>query len=78
MNRACGRSLGIEDDDWVWITSHIGRVKAQVKLMEGVNTDTVWTWNAIGKRAGARGLANDAPESTRGSLLDHLIAELLP
>ena len=32
-------------------TSRIGRVKAQVKLMEGVNADTVWTWNAIGKRA---------------------------
>ena len=27
--------------------------RAQVKLMEGVNPDTVWTWNAIGKRAGA-------------------------
>ena len=25
--------------------------------MEGVNPDTVWTWNAIGKRAGAWNLA---------------------
>jgi hypothetical protein len=49
-----------------------------VKLMEGVNPETVWTWNAIGKRAGAWGLAPDAPESTRGFLLNHLIAELLP
>ena len=62
----------------MWITSRIGRVKAQVKLMEGVNADTVWTWNAIGKRAGAWGLAADAPEATRGFLLNHLIAELLP
>ncbi len=53
-------------------------MKAQVKLMEGVNADTVWTWNAIGKRAGAWGLAPDAPEATRGFLLNHLIAELLP
>ena len=62
----------------MWITSRIGRVKAQVKLMEGVNPDTVWTWNAIGKRAGAWGLAPEAPEATRGFLLNHLIAELLP
>jgi anaerobic selenocysteine-containing dehydrogenase len=78
INRARALQQGIADDDWVWITSRIGRVKAQVKLMEGVNPDTVWTWNAIGKRAGAWGLDGDAPESTRGFLLNHLIAELLP
>ena len=53
--------LGIADDDWVWIASHIGRVKAQVRLMEGVNADTAWTWNAIGKRSGAWALDKDAP-----------------
>ena len=53
-------------------------IKAQVRLMDGVNPDTVWTWNAIGKRAGAWNLAPDAPEATRGFLLNHLIAELLP
>jgi sulfite dehydrogenase (quinone) subunit SoeA len=78
ISRARARELGIEDDGWAWITSRIGRVRAQVKLMEGVNPDTVWTWNAIGKRAGAWGLAIDAPEVTRGFLLNHLIAELLP
>ena len=78
MNRVRAAELGIADDDWVWITSGVGRVKAQVKLMEGVNRDTVWTWNAIGKRSGAWGLAPDAPEATRGFLLNHLIAELLP
>ena len=46
--------------------------------MDGVNADTVWTWNAIGKRAGAWNLPTDAPEATRGFLLNHLIAELLP
>ena len=71
-------TLGIADDDWVWVSSHIGRVKCQVRLMEGVNPDTVWTWNAIGKRAGAWALDNDAPEATQGFLLNHLIAELLP
>ncbi|MGD9783109.1 MAG: molybdopterin oxidoreductase family protein [Hyphomicrobiaceae bacterium] len=78
MSRAKARSMGIADDDWVWISSRIGRVRAQVRLMDGVNDDTVWTWNAIGKRAGAWGLSNDAPESTRGFLLNHLIGELLP
>jgi len=38
-----------------------GRIEAQLKLMDGVNPNTVWTWNAIGKRAGrlepGRGLA---------------------
>jgi anaerobic selenocysteine-containing dehydrogenase len=69
---------GVRDDDWVWLTSHLGRVKCQVRLMEGVNPDTVWTWNAIGKRRGAWGLDADAPEATRGFLLNHLISELLP
>jgi anaerobic selenocysteine-containing dehydrogenase len=78
INRARAEQQGIADDDWVWITSRIGRVRAQVKLMEGVNPDTVWTWNAIGKRAGAWALDTDAPEATRGFLLNHLIPELLP
>ena len=46
--------------------------------MEGVNPDTVWTWNAIGKRAGAWNLAEDAGEARRGFLLNHVISELLP
>jgi anaerobic selenocysteine-containing dehydrogenase len=78
MNRSEAERKGIADDDWVWITSRIGRVRAQVKLMEGVNPHTVWTWNAIGKRSGAWTLDPDAPEATRGFLLNHLIAELLP
>ena len=46
--------------------------------MEGVEADTVWTWNAIGKQAGAWGLEPDAPEATTGFLLNHLISEHLP
>lgn len=78
VNRRTALGLGIADDDWVWVTSHHGRIKAQVRLMDGVNPNTVWTWNAIGKRAGAWNLAQDAPEAKRGFLLNHLIAELLP
>jgi hypothetical protein len=46
--------------------------------MEGVNENTVWTWNAIGKRAGAWNLSPKAAESTRGFLLNQVISELLP
>jgi anaerobic selenocysteine-containing dehydrogenase len=78
MNRERALSLGIQDGDWVWIKSAIGRVKGRVQLMEGVNPDTVWTWNAVGRRRGSAALAHDAPETTRGFLLNHLITELLP
>lgn len=78
IHTSVGESIGAKDDDWVWLSSHQGRVKCQVKLMEGVNPHTVWTWNAIGKRRGAWGLSDDAPESNQGFLLNHLISELLP
>ena len=78
INRGRAESLGIADGDWVHVTSHHGRIKAQAKLMEGTNPDTVWTWNAVGKRKGTWGLDRSAPEATKGFLLNHLIAELLP
>jgi anaerobic selenocysteine-containing dehydrogenase len=78
VNRATALRLGLVDDDWVWLVSHHGRVKCQIRLAEGVNPDTVWTWNAIGKRDGAWSLEPGAPEARRGFLLNHLISELLP
>jgi anaerobic selenocysteine-containing dehydrogenase len=78
INRVTAARLGLQDDDWVWVASHAGRIRAQLKLMDGVNSDTVWTWNAIGKRAGAWNLSADSPEFSRGFLLNHLIAETLP
>ncbi len=78
MNRAKGDELGVKTDDWVWISNGLGRVKAQVQLVEGVEPGTVWTWNAIGKRKGTWGLDENAPEAKKGFLLNHLISELLP
>jgi len=78
IQRQRGETMDLKDDDWVWIVSKIGRVRAQISLMDGVNPDTVWTWNAIGKRRGAWGLKEGAPETERGFLLNHLISELLP
>ena len=78
MNRFQAELEGIEDDDWVWVISHHSRIKVQVRLMEGVERNTVWTWNAIGKRSGAWNLDPDAPEAKKGFLLNHVISELLP
>jgi sulfite dehydrogenase (quinone) subunit SoeA len=78
VNRAIGRALGLAEDDWVWLSSHHGRIRVPTKLMDGVNPDTVWTWNAIGKRAGAWSLDPASPEFRKGFLLNHLISELLP
>jgi anaerobic selenocysteine-containing dehydrogenase len=68
----------LSDGDWVWVASHHGRIKVQVVVMHALNPNTVWTWNAIGKRKGAWQLNPDAPEATKGFLLNHLIHELLP
>ena len=78
LHNQLAEKLGIVDDDWVWVSSRHGKVRVRVKTMGGVNPHTVWTWNAIGKRAGAWGLHKDAPESKEGFLLNHIIPELLP
>ena len=78
MHPDTAAQFGLGDDDWVWVESHHGQVKGQVRLMDGVNPHTVWTWNAIGKRAGAWNLDPAAPEARQGFLLNHLISELLP
>lgn len=70
--------LDLADGDWAWVISNHGRIKVEVARMEAVNSSTLWTWNAIGKREGAWGLDQDAPESRKGFLLNHLINELLP
>ena len=78
VNAATARKAGLADDDWAWLESPYGRVKAQIKCMEGCNPATVWTWNAIGKRRGSWNLDENAPEARRGFLLNHLITDLLP
>jgi anaerobic selenocysteine-containing dehydrogenase len=78
INRGTGVALGIKDGEWVWVTSHHGRIKGCARLMDGVEGATVWTWNAIGKREGAWNLAPDSPEAKTGVLLNHAISELLP
>ncbi|WP_207916559.1 molybdopterin oxidoreductase family protein [Lysobacter sp. N42] len=69
---------GIADEDWVVVESHHGAITVQAKLAANVQPDTVWTWNAIGKRRGAWALRKDAPEGTKGFLMNHLISDLTP
>jgi anaerobic selenocysteine-containing dehydrogenase len=83
MNRlyipqAVWEAQGFAPGDWAWVISPHARIKVPVAPMAAVNPQTVWTWNAIGKRAGAWALDPAAPEATQGFLLNHLIAELLP
>jgi anaerobic selenocysteine-containing dehydrogenase len=71
-------SQGLETGDWALVSSQSGEIRVKIARMDAVNGSTLWTWNAIGKRAGAWALDKDAPEATRGFLLNHLIDELLP
>ncbi len=69
---------GFAEGDWARVTSPHGEIVVPVAHMAALNENTVWTWNAIGKRKGAWALDKDAPEATKGFLLNHIIHELLP
>ncbi|MEL6799887.1 MAG: molybdopterin oxidoreductase family protein [Pseudomonadota bacterium] len=69
---------GFKDGDWAQLTSPHASITVPVAHMAALNDNTVWTWNAIGKRKGAWALDPKAPEATKGFLLNHLIPELLP
>jgi len=78
ISQALAEEHDLDEGDWIWVTSHHGRIRVPVSVMAGVNDRTIWTWNAIGKRKGAWQLDPDAPEAKKGFLLNHLIHELLP
>jgi sulfite dehydrogenase (quinone) subunit SoeA len=69
---------GLADGDHVHVDSHHGRITVPCALAANVQPDTVWTWNAIGKRRGAWKLDRNAPEGTQGFLMNHLISDMLP
>ncbi len=69
---------GFVDGDWARVTSPHGSITVPVAHHAALNANTIWTWNAIGKRKGAWALSDDAPEATQGFLLNHLIHELMP
>ncbi|MFC0676626.1 molybdopterin oxidoreductase family protein [Lysobacter korlensis] len=73
-----GARFGIADEDWITVRSHIGAITVQAKFASNVQPDTIWTWNAIGKRRGAWRLEKNAPEGREGFLLNHLISDITP
>ncbi|MCY7355796.1 MAG: molybdopterin oxidoreductase family protein [Lysobacter sp.] len=78
LHPSTGAKYGIASEDWVDVTSHHGSITVQARFANNMQPDTVWSWNAIGKRKGAWKLAKDAPESEKGFLLNHLISDKLP
>jgi anaerobic selenocysteine-containing dehydrogenase len=69
---------GFQDGDYARVISPNGGITVPVAHMAALNENTVWTWNAIGKRKAAWALDAAAPEATEGFLMNHLISELLP
>ncbi|TKC83090.1 formate dehydrogenase [Trinickia terrae] len=78
MNPRMAQENGIEDGGWIYVESQWGKVRCMARYSEAVEPGTVWTWNAIGKAAGAWNLGPDANEAKRGFLLNHLITDELP
>ena len=78
MHPVTAALYGLADDDWAHLDSHLGRITVPVRIAANVQPDTVWTWNAIGKRRGAWKLSEDAPEGKDGFLLNHLISDRTP
>jgi anaerobic selenocysteine-containing dehydrogenase len=78
VNTKTALAQGIQDEDWVWVESQWGKVRCIAKHSQAVEPGTVWTWNAIGKAAGAWALTPRANESQKGFLLNHVLTEELP
>ena len=72
------KDYNLNTGDWVKLSSTHNSIIVPVAEMASLNENTVWTWNAIGKRKGAWALDPNAPEATKGFLLNHLIHELQP
>ena len=73
MNLKTGQQLGLTDESWVWVESIHARARVQLKLIQGCQENTVWTWNAIAKKPGTWGLSSKAPEAQDAFLMNHLI-----
>jgi len=69
---------GFADGDYAVVTSAHGSITVPVAHQASLNENTIWTWNAIGKRKGAWALDEGASEATEGFLLNHIIHELQP
>ncbi|MFC2005617.1 molybdopterin-dependent oxidoreductase [Chloroflexota bacterium] len=81
MNRAAAKTRGIKDGDEIWVESEVGKVKAKVKLCEGIRPDTLaitgqfgqWA-TPIAKDTGRVSLTHLLP--IRASWTDHMISNM--
>ncbi|MBU6493427.1 MAG: molybdopterin oxidoreductase family protein, partial [Burkholderiales bacterium] len=78
VNPRTASEAGVADGGWMYVESTWGKVRCMARYSEAVEPGTVWTWNAIGKAAGAWNLGPGANEAQRGFLLNHLISDELP
>ncbi len=78
MSRTRAEQLGISENDWVWIISRRDRIKGQVRLMDGVNDQTVWSWNVSENPDDLRNLATNGPQHDKELSLHQLIDDHLP
>ncbi|VWB68183.1 molybdopterin oxidoreductase family protein [Burkholderia lata] len=78
VNPLTAAAQQIDDGAWIYVESPWGKVRCRARYSEAVEPGTVWTWNAIGKAAGAWNLGPQAGESQRGFLLNHVITDELP
>ncbi len=53
VNPRTAQRARIGDGAWMWVESPWGKVRCMCRYSEAVEPGTVWTWNAIGKAAGA-------------------------
>jgi anaerobic selenocysteine-containing dehydrogenase len=67
VNRQTALAAGIADGAWMWVESPWGKVRCLCRHSEAVEPGTVWTWNAIGKAAGAWNLAPMPTNRARAS-----------
>ncbi len=77
INPDTAAALGVNDLDWIWVESKLNKIRVQAKFSQALQPDTVWTWNGIGKMAGAWNLDPEADEAKKAFLLNHCITEEL-
>ena len=78
IHRDLAKQHNLKDGDWAILKSAHNQIRVRVKSMDGVNKNTVWTWNAIAKKKNTWGLDDNARESKDSFLLNDLISDLLP
>ena len=53
VSKGIWKEKNFKDGDWARLTSENSSIVVPVALMKSQNENTVWTWNAIGKRKGS-------------------------